>query len=345
MASENSEKEQPDMSVRPWLSIIIPAFNVEEYLPTCVESINPSSHPDIEVIVVDDGSTDGTSALCDAFASEHANVQAIHRENGGASAARNTGYMHAAGNWIWFVDSDDLVSPYALDALRPLATSTSSEAIQIGFVEFSDDEEPAWPAPMPSENPTCVSASDFIASLYRGRYQHYMWSFLLRADALLSRNEHMPACGRNEHGFPFREDLSLYEDVVSTEEIMRRSGSVESCPWRLYGYRQAAGSMSHRRNNKASDSGIRAVRELRGYDVAPGLAADKTRMEMGLLFTAYRIAERGPEGDSLRRQARDEIEERIRKVGLSRLGHKLFVRYVLLESGLMDKVIDWRDRG
>ena len=328
-----------------WLSIVIPAYNAERYLPACVESIDLASHPDVEVIIVDDGSTDGTVALCEAFAAEHANVQPIHRENGGSAAARNTGCVRAAGNWIWFVDSDDLVSPYALDALRPLATSTSSEAIQIGFVEFSDGEEPAWPAPMPSENPARVSASDFIAGLYRGCYQHYMWSFLLRADALLNRNDYMPAQSRNEHGFPFREDFSLYEDVVSTEEVMRRIGSVESCPWRLYGYRQAAGSMSNRRSNKASDSGIRAVRELRGYDVAPGLAADKTRMEIGLLFTAYRIAERGPEGDSLRRQARDEIEERVRKVGLSRLGHNLFARYVLLESSLMDKVIDWRDRG
>lgn len=328
-----------------WLSIVIPAYNAERYLSACVESIDPASHPDVEVIIVDDGSTDETPGISDGLANKFENVGTVHRENSGAQAARNAGCVRAAGNWIWFVDSDDLVSPYALDALRPLATSTSSEAIQIGFVEFSDDEEPVWPAPMPSENPTRVSAPDFIAGLYRGRYQHYMWSFLLCADALLSRNDHMPACGRNEHGFPFRENFSLYEDVVSTEEIMRRIGSVESCPWRLYGYRQAAGSMSHRRSNKASDSGIRAVRELRGYDVAPGLAADKTRMEIGLLFTAYRIAERGPEGDSLRRQARDEIEERIRKVGLSRLGHKLFARYVLLESGLMDKVIDWRDRG
>lgn len=345
MASENGEKEQSDSSVCPWLSIIIPAFNVEEYLPTCVESINPSSHPDIEVVVVDDGSTDGTAALCDAFAAEYANVKAIHRENKGASAARNTGYVHAVGNWIWFVDSDDLISPYALDALRPLATSTSSEAVQIEFVEFLDGEEPAWPVPMPSKNPVRVLAPDFVAGLYRGRYQHYMCSFLLRADALVSENDHMPAHCGNEHEFPFREDFSLYEDVVSTEEIMHRIGSVISCPWRLYGYRKAAGSMSHRRSNKASESGIRAVRELQNYKVEPDLAADKVRMETGLLFTAYRIAECGPEGDSLRQHARKEIESRVREIGPFRLGMRQLVRYALLESGLMDKVIDWRDRG
>lgn len=345
MISESGEKEQFDSSAHPWLSIIIPAFNVEKYLPACMASIDPSLHSDIEVIVVDDGSTDGTPTMCDAFAAEYTNVQAIHRENGGSQAARNAGCMKATGDWFWFVDSDDLISPYAIDKLKPLALSTDSEVIQIEFVRFSDDEELTWSAQMPFKEPTCVVASDFIAGLYRGSYQHYMWSFLLRADALLSKNRHMSLRVRNDHGYPFREDFSLYEDVVSIEEIMRHIGSVESCPWRLYGYRQAAGSLSHGRSNKASDSGIRAVRELQKYKVEPDFAADKARMETSLLFTAYRIAECGLEGDSLRRQARKEIESRVREIGPFRLGMRRLARYALLESGLMDKIIDWRDRG
>lgn len=334
MASENGKIEQVDSSTRPWLSIIIPAYNEVRYLPACMASIEPGSHPDVEVVLVDDGSTDGTSAICDAYAEEYSNVTVIHQKNSGSQAARNAGCLRAAGTWFWFVDSDDLISPYALEILRSLAASTSSELIHIEFVQFSDEGGPAWPAPMLFENPTRVAASDFIAGLYRGRYQHYMPSFLMRADSLLSG-----------HGQLFCEDFSLYEDVVSVEEILRRVGFIEDCSWRLYGYRQAAGSMTHRRSNKASESGIRAVRELQKYDVEPDLATDKIRMETSLLFTAYRIAECGSEGDVLRQQARREIESRVREIGLLRLGKWRLVRYVLLESGLMDKIIDWRNRG
>lgn len=320
----------------PWLSIVIPAYNAENFLPACLTSVDPTSHPDVEVIIVDDGSTDGTPMMCDAFAAEYTNVHVIHRENGGPPAARNAGCARSTGNWVWFVDSDDLISPYALDTLKPLAEATGSEAIQIEFIRFSDGKEPAWPAPKPFDNPTHMAAPDFIAGLYRGSFQHYAWSFLLRADTLLSRSD---------HGFPFREEFSLYEDVVSIEQIIRCVNSVETCQWRFYGYRQSAGSMSHRRSNSASDSGIRAVRDLQRYRVGPELAVDKARMEVGLLFTAYRIAEQGSQGNALRRKAREEIERRVREVGPLKLGRQKLARYVLLESGLMDKVIDWRDRG
>lgn len=320
-----------------WLTIVIPAYNAQKYLYACVESMNPAAYSDIEIIIVDDGSTDATSQICDLLAARYTNVKRLHRKNDGPQSARNVGCANAEGEWIWFVDSDDLISPYALAALKRVAASTNSEAIQIGYVKFSDIRQPAWPKMF--GKPTQISVDDFQAGLYRGRFQHYLWSYLFRVDALRCN-----IADASRHGYPFRENFSLYEDVVSIEEFVRHVSSIESCSWKCYGYRQTNTSISHQRNNESSDSGIRAVRFLQRYEPDLSHATDKTCMEVSLLFTAYRIAEKGPKGDRLRHQAKEEIESRICKIGLLHLGSKRLVRYVLLECGLLDKIIDWRDR-
>lgn len=334
------------MSSKPWLSLVVPAYNAERFLEECVASFDLASHPDIEAVLVDDGSTDATPWICDRLASEHENLKVIHRENGGSPSARNAGCVRAEGNWVWFVDSDDMVAPYALDALKRLASSSSRDAIQIQFLRFSDGEKPAWPASMPSENPVALTSEEYLREIYRGRAQHYMCSFLLRTDALLSRNDHAaPERSRNEHaGWPFREDFSLYEDVVSMEEILRRIDGVEVLRGQCYGYRQSAGSMTQRPSDKAADSGLRAVRDLAAHDDA-GDPIGKLCLEISLLFNAYKLIEWGDEvSDSLRNSYRREIERKVKQAGLGRLGFDRLGRYVLLETGMLDLIFKRRYR-
>lgn len=89
------------------LSVIIPAYNCEKYLENCLQSIYSQSFLDYQIILIDDGSTDGTGAICDRAAKEHGNVLALHKENGGVSSARNMGIESAAGEHLLFIDSDD----------------------------------------------------------------------------------------------------------------------------------------------------------------------------------------------------------------------------------------------
>lgn len=91
------------------LSIIVPVYNVEAYLQACVESLITEEMASVEILLVDDGSTDRSSAICDAFADQYACVRCIHQENAGVSAARNAGLSEAKGRYILFVDSDDTV--------------------------------------------------------------------------------------------------------------------------------------------------------------------------------------------------------------------------------------------
>ena len=107
------------------LSIIIPVYNVMAYLRPCLDGLLSQTCPagfSYEVLLADDGSTDGSGAVCDEYAAAYRQVRALHRENGGQSAARNQAIRAAEGAWLAFVDSDDLVRPEFLAALAGVAT-------------------------------------------------------------------------------------------------------------------------------------------------------------------------------------------------------------------------------
>lgn len=99
------------------LSIIIPVYNTEASLPVCIDSILSQSFTDFELLLVDDGSKDGSRAVCDRYAEKDSRVRVFHQENGGCGSARNVGLDHASGEWVYFVDSDDEVLPGGLQTL------------------------------------------------------------------------------------------------------------------------------------------------------------------------------------------------------------------------------------
>lgn len=97
------------------ISVIVPAYNVEEYIIDCVESICNQSYKNLEIIIIDDGSTDATGEICDAF--DDSRIKVIHQKNQGFSGARNTGILEARGEYLAFVDSDDYIKPDMLEKL------------------------------------------------------------------------------------------------------------------------------------------------------------------------------------------------------------------------------------
>lgn len=103
--------------IKPLVSVIIPVYNVEKYLYDCVDSVVNQTYKNIEIILVDDGSTDGSSAICDKYALKHPNINVIHKQNGGLSDARNEGIKYAKGKYIYFLDSDDLIKKEAIQLL------------------------------------------------------------------------------------------------------------------------------------------------------------------------------------------------------------------------------------
>ncbi len=115
-------------SSQPLLSIIVPAYNMEVFLERCMDSVLGQTFSDFEVIVVDDGSTDGTPALCDAYADRDSRVRVVHKSNGGIGSARNAGLRVARGAWLMFLDADDWLAP---DALRSLVDAQAASGADV----------------------------------------------------------------------------------------------------------------------------------------------------------------------------------------------------------------------
>ena len=113
----------------PKLSVIVPVYNTEKYLRECIDSILAQTFTDFELILVDDGSTDGSGVLCDSLAQTDDRIRVIHKENGGLSDARNAGLVQAKGTWLLFVDGDDYVEPDAMAHMQSLLEQHHAQII------------------------------------------------------------------------------------------------------------------------------------------------------------------------------------------------------------------------
>lgn len=141
--------EQFVLSDAPGVSVVIPVYNVESFLRACVDSVLKQTFRNFEIILVDDGATDASPAICDAYAKEFACIRVIHQANGGLSAARNTGFSAARGTFIYFLDSDDWIVPFALQKLYDIATRNSADAV---LFEASVVDESGRPIDHPDYN-------------------------------------------------------------------------------------------------------------------------------------------------------------------------------------------------
>lgn len=123
------------------ISIIVPVYNVEHYLKKCVDSICHETYRNLEIILVDDGSTDRSGSLCDEFATSDSRIRVIHKSNGGLSDARNVGMELASGEWWMFVDSDDYIAPDAVETLLRAAIENHCEIAVCNMMRIYEDGE------------------------------------------------------------------------------------------------------------------------------------------------------------------------------------------------------------
>ena len=115
------------------ISVILPIYNVEAYLPQSVESVLNQTYKDLEIILVDDGSKDCSGSLCDEYAKKDARIKVIHKPNGGLSDARNVGTEAATGDWIFYLDSDDWMELNTLETLLDFADKNYCDVVQGGL--------------------------------------------------------------------------------------------------------------------------------------------------------------------------------------------------------------------
>lgn len=176
----------------PFLSVIIPAYNVEKFLPDAIESALRQTEPDFELIVVDDGSTDGTGAICDRYAARDARVRVVHQKNAGAHAARNAAIELATGEYLYFMDGDDWAEPGMLAAMRDVAEKTRADLVIFGFYidtyhgeDASRSEKKAHPDAF---YPDAASFRRAAAGLFDRNLLYTPWNKLFRASRVRAEN-------------------------------------------------------------------------------------------------------------------------------------------------------------
>ncbi|MCI7086164.1 glycosyltransferase [bacterium] len=126
--------------MNPLISVIVPIFNVEKYLNRCVDSIINQTYENLEIILVDDGSTDGCPGICDDYAKKDSRIKVIHKENGGLSDARNAGMKTACGEYISFVDSDDWIDLQTYSLVLQKMLDTQSQIGAFNIISVSDGD-------------------------------------------------------------------------------------------------------------------------------------------------------------------------------------------------------------
>lgn len=126
----------------PLVSVIVPVYNVEKYVNACLRSITEQSYQNLEIIVVDDGSTDGSGSICDEWECADSRISVIHRENSGLSDARNEGVSRSTGEYVALVDSDDLISPWYVETLSAAALRYSADIVAVpGGTSFCEETD------------------------------------------------------------------------------------------------------------------------------------------------------------------------------------------------------------
>ena len=154
---------------QPMISVIVPVYNTKEYLPRCIASLKAQTYAPLEILLVDDGSTDGSGELCDEFAREDERIRVLHKENGGSSTARNLGLDNAKGEYIGFVDSDDYVEPDMYAYLYEGICTHEVLLAQAGREEIDEQGNRLPDICIPPKEPVKISSKDFLTELLMHR--------------------------------------------------------------------------------------------------------------------------------------------------------------------------------
>lgn len=207
----------------PQISVIVPVYKAEAFLTECVDSILSQTYSDIEIILVDDGSPDNCGRICDEYAQKYENIRVLHQQNQGQAAARNHAMTYAQGQWICFVDSDDLIHPRMLEHLYHAVLETGTPVAMCGMLEavllpadFCNDREVVFEVfEMDEQTLTVLHDAD----------EYPAWvacAKLIRRDLIES--------------YPFQEGR-VYEDNEAVCHWLCKGGSLARTGEKLYFYR------------------------------------------------------------------------------------------------------------
>lgn len=204
----------------PLVSIVVPVYNVEKYLPKCIESILTQSFTDFELILVDDGSPDNCGAICDEYARKDDRIHVIHKENGGVSGARNVALECVTGKYLTFCDSDDKYAPDWLADLLSAMEETAADMVVGGYARVAEDGRELSRKSIFAGVIDCTSLEqkvDYcIREVLEYRQGWEIWTRLFRTDIIRNHNiRFCEDCQNFAEDLGFTLEYSLYADRVT----------------------------------------------------------------------------------------------------------------------------------
>lgn len=230
------------------VSVIVPIYNMREYLPTCIESLLLQTWPDLEIILIDDGSTDGSAQLCDEYAARDSRVVVLHKANGGVSSARNAALDVMRGEFVCFVDPDDFVAIDMVEKLLLEQRRTNADIIIFGYKLFWNDSFCMDVTYTKANEP---SLKDIFSSL------------------LTDENISNYSCNKFYRSRLFAEIRypvgKIYEDISTIYRVLALSVKTVVLSEVLYFYRQRVGSLSKNPRLESLVDQICAIRERNLY--------------------------------------------------------------------------------
>lgn len=223
----------------PLISVIIPCYNSEDWIEETIKSVSRQSAADIEIIVVDDGSTDGSAAIVGRLASQDSRIKLYRQPNAGPSAARNAGLSQAQGEFVTFVDADDLLYQGALEAMLKVAQATKAPIVS-GELSVNQRTNYQVDAEAEVKRFRIVSGTDFMRRmLYAGGNSAGPWARLFERRLFTADMQFRPGI--------------YYEDVELNSRLYPEVGKVALLKTPVYYYRQHSSSCMHRWSERRLD--------------------------------------------------------------------------------------------
>lgn len=236
------------MSNQAYISVIVPVYNTKQFLDACINSIVNQSYTNLQIILVDDGSPDGSGVICDSWAEKDDRILVIHQNNAGVSAARNAGLKIATGELISFVDSDDVLPE---DAYAQLLKIRKDDDLIMGRMILMEEDGTLIPGEQKMP-PRDFSLEAFLEELFKEKqycYLGYLWDKLLKREII------------QKNSISFDPTIKLNEDRLFLLEYLLHSRSVSLCDAVVYYYRQRSSGVitATRRNRTVTDSEMTVI--------------------------------------------------------------------------------------
>lgn len=234
-------------NANPLISVIVPCYKVERYLPRCIDSLLRQTYKNLEVILVDDGSPDRSGEICDTYAKNDSRIVVVHKANGGLSDARNVGIDQAKGEWITFIDSDDFVSDDYVEVLFHLAADYGCECSVCPLNPFLEGEEP-FCANVKRHQERMLPQKAVEQMFYQEKFDNNAASKLFHKRLF-------------ESGIRFPKGM-IFEDLAITYKLLLMSNGVAYTDARLYNYLLREDSIEGKYNPKKVDDGLAVLKSM-----------------------------------------------------------------------------------